>query len=337
MKCCRYIVLFVFIGLISFMGIRQSIVLPKHFPPPVYAFNTTSNSDVITALGKTLFYDPILSIDSTISCASCHSPYNAFAHTDHDLSHGIHDSIGTRNAPALFNLAWHKSFMWDGAINHLDMQALAPITHPAEMGEDFAHVVKKLQRSRTYSYLFHDAFGDDSITGARTLKALAHFQASLISAESKYDKVIEGKAEFTAQENAGYALFKTHCNSCHTEPLFSDYAFHNNGLPIDPTLNDFGKWRISNNHEDSLLFKTPSLRNLKYTFPYMHDGRFKRLQDVLNHYTDNIAISATTDEKLKNKISLSKNEKTDLIAFLLTLNDSAFVFNTAHIPTNPSN
>ena len=124
-------------------------------------------------LGEKLFFDPILSKDSTISCASCHSPYNAFAHTDHDLSHGINDEIGTRNAPALFNLAWQKTFMWDGAINHLDMQALAPINHPGEMGERIKNVAFKLQNKEIYPPLFYQAFADSSITGQHILQALA--------------------------------------------------------------------------------------------------------------------------------------------------------------------
>ena len=311
----------------SFVGDLPGFEFPEHFPKPKYDFNNNPLSHTKSTLGRALFYDPILSKDNTISCASCHSPYNAFAHTDHDLSHGINDEIGTRNAPALFNLAWQKSFMWDGAINHLDMQALAPISHPKEMGESLENVVKKLQGKEIYPTLFYEAFGDSLIMGEYVLKALSQFQLTLVSANSKYDAVKKGKTDFTQQEKNGYALFQENCNSCHTEPLFSNYNFENNGLRVDTTLNDFGKWMISNQSLDSLLFKTPSLRNLSYTFPYMHDGRFRKLQEVLNHYSDGIQHSKTLADELQMPIQYSSNEKVDLIAFLLTLNDKSFVFN----------
>jgi len=236
-----------------------------------------------------------------------------FAHTDHDLSHGIFDAIGTRNAPALFNLAWQKEFMWDGAINHIDMQALAPISHPGEMGSSINEVVSTLNASNAYKELFQKAFGEKTVTGAKVLKALTQFQLTLVSANAKYDKVNMGKDSFTLQENNGYLLFKKNCNTCHQEPLFSTYQFANNGLPVDTTLNDFGRWRVTGQTKDSLHFKIPSLRNLSYSYPYMHDGRFKTLREVLNHYTEQ-------------KIPLTSNEKADIIAFLLTLNDADFVF-----------
>jgi len=305
----------------------NSVAFPSHFPKPVYDFKKNPLSKDKIELGRVLFFDPILSKDNSISCASCHSSFNSFAHTDHDLSHGIGDSIGTRNAPALFNLAWQSSFMWDGAVNHLDVQALAPITHPKEMGEDLETVVQKLQASKIYPKLFFKAFKDSIITGERVLKSLSQFQLTLISATSKYDKVKEGKEEFSEQELKGYELFKTNCSSCHTEPLFSNYGFANNGLKVDSTLNDYGKWMITKKSSDSLKFKIPSLRNLSYTFPYMHDGRFKKLNQVLNHYSKEIIDNPTLASELKNKISLSSDEKADLIAFLLTLNDKSFVFN----------
>lgn len=291
---------------------------PKHFPATTYNFKNNPLTKEKILLGRALFYDPILSKDSSISCASCHSPYNAFAHTDHKLSHGIDDKIGTRNAPALFNLAWQNSFMWDGAINHIDMQALAPISHPSEMAEDIANVIKKLQRKTLYRDLFFNAFGDSIITGEHTLKAIAQFQLTLVSSNSKYDKVHEGKESFNTQEKAGYKLFILHCNRCHTEPLFSNYTFQNNGLSVNPKLNDYGKWMITKLAEDSLNFKVPSLRNLSFTYPYMHDGRFNSLNEVLSHYTNEMSIELTS------------NEKTDLISFLLTLNDKAFVFDPAN-------
>lgn len=307
-----------------------SIELPNHFPKPHFNFEKEPLIEAKIVLGRVLFYDPLLSSDNSISCSSCHSPYNAFAHTDHDLSHGINDSIGFRNAPALFNLAWQKSFMWDGAINHLDMQALAPISDSREMNETLENVVQKLNNSSIYPKLFYIAFGDSLATGTRTLKALSQFQLTLISANSKYDKVKEGKDNFSVQEAKGYQLFLKNCNTCHSEPMFTNYSFANNGLPTDPTLNDFGKYRISKKPSDSLLFKIPSLRNLNFTYPYAHDGRFKTIRDVLNHYTDGIIESTNLSKELKKPIILTQNEKSDVLAFLKTLNDSTFVFDPSN-------
>ena len=246
------------------------------------------------------------------------------------LSHGIDDQIGIRNAPALFNLAWQKTFMWDGAINHLDVQALAPLSSPTEMGESMHHVVSKLQGSRRYPALFFNAFGDSLITGEYMLKALSQFQLTLVSGNSKYDQVLKGESQFTEQESKGYTLFQSNCNVCHQEPLFSTYDFANNGLPLDTTLNDFGKGAITYTPADSGLFKIPSLRNLSFTYPYMHDGRFDKLSDVLNHYTNSVGESKTLSAALKNPMHLASNEKIELTAFLLTLNDTTFALDPKH-------
>lgn len=316
----------------SFIVTSDSYVFnhPSHFPKPSYDLSHNPLDSNTVDLGRILFYDPILSADHSISCASCHSPYNAFAHTDHELSHGIFDSIGHRNAPALFNLAWQEKFMWDGAINHLDMQALAPISHAKEMGSSIDIVVKKLNESSHYRPLFYGAFNDSTVTGTKVLKALSQFQLTLVSANARYDKVKKGIDTFTTQEKNGFELFKMNCNTCHREPLFSTYAFENNGLPVDPTLNDYGRWVITNNPADSLRFKVPSLRNLSYTYPYMHDGRFATLKEVIHHYTNGIKTSTTLSHHLKDLIPLTANEKVDLIAFLLTLNDKEFVFDKKH-------
>ena len=323
--------LFVFI-MFSFVLIKDNHFFnpPDYFPKPVYNFEQPPFDSNKIELGRILFYDPILSKDNTISCASCHSPFNAFAHTDHDLSHGIFDSIGNRNAPALFNLAWQKTFMWDGAINHLDMQALAPISHPSEMGSNINEVIKKLNESKAYKELFLNAFQDSTISTSKILKALSQFQLTLVSSNTKYDKVKMGKEVFTEQEKNGYQLFKKNCASCHSEPLFSNYNFENNGLPIDPTLNDMGRYVITENENDKRKFKVPSLRNLSFTYPYMHDGRFMTLQEVINHYTSGIEHSETLSSQFNESIELSSNEKVDLISFLLTLNDKDFVFNKKH-------
>lgn len=316
---------------IHFSSNDHLLVYPNSWPKPVYNFEKNNLTKEKILLGRVLFYDPILSKDSTISCNSCHSPFSAFAHVDHTLSHGIHDSIGTRNAPALMNLAWQKSFMWDGAINNLDMQSLAPISHPAEMASNIKDVVMKLTRQNLYKKLFYLAYKDSMITGEHTLKAIAQFMLSIVSYNSKYDKVMRGENEFTLQEKNGYKLFKNNCASCHTEPLFTNGEFENNGLKVDSLLNDNGRMRITQKKEDAYKFKVPTLRNIEFSYPYMHDGRFKKISQVINHYSSPIVQNSTLSNKLKGGISLTPNQKVDLIAFLLTLSDKDFLFDTKFV------
>lgn len=306
--------------------INVKLKFPESWPIPTYDFTTNPLTAEGIALGRKLFYDPILSADSIVSCSSCHLSFTAFTHVDHAVSHGVGDSIGTRNSLALMNLAWSKRFMWDGAVNHLDMQALAPINHPDELGETTAHVVAKLQRTSTYPLLFEKVFGDATITGERFLKALSQFELTLVSANSKYDRVMLKAEAFTEQEANGYALFKTNCNACHQEPLFTTGEFANNGLPIDSVFNDFGRMLITKDPEDSLKFKIPTLRNIEFSFPYMHDGRFKSLRNVLDHYGEGIQHGPTLAPELQKGLALTKNQRTDIVAFLLTLSDREFCF-----------
>lgn len=297
---------------------------------PTYHYDTIANplTPEKVYLGRVLFYDPILSADSTISCASCHSQYTAFTHVDHPLSHGIDDRIGTRNSPSLMNLAYQNTFMWDGAIHNLDAQALAPISHPDEMGETIEHVVIKLSRLPAYQELFEAAFDSGEITGEHTLKAIGAFMATLESKNAKYDRVLAGEETFTLQEEKGYELFKQYCASCHREPLFAVNEFVWNGLPMDTALNDMGRMKITNNSEDSLHFKVPTLRNVEFSYPYMHDGRFQSLREVLNFYSEELPKGTDhLDERLHQPIQLNDHEKTDLTAFLLTLTDKEFLFN----------
>jgi cytochrome c peroxidase len=230
-------------------------------------------------------------------------------------------------------MAWSKHFMWDGAIVNLDMQALAPIHHPDEMGEDIAHVVTKLQRQMHYSNAFKSAFGTSTITGELTLKAISQFVLELKSTNSKYDKVMRKTkgVSFNEKEGLGYILFKKHCNTCHTEPLFTNQEFINNGLALDPELNDYGRMKITHNPKDSLKFKVPTLRNIAFTMPYMHDGRFQKLTQVLKHYENGIIKNPTLDPRLlsgsRTGILLSPEDKVNLTAFLLTLSDTSYLFN----------
>ena len=263
-------------------------VYPEYFPEPVYHFKEKPLTREKTELGKQLFYDPALSADQSISCASCHNPEFAFSNPEHTLGTGINGQQGTRNAPALFNLAWEKNLMWDGSVHSLDVQAFTPITHPKEMGENMNGLIVRLNHSEKYRKLFKQAFGSQYITAEKLWSALAQFQLTLVSSNSKYDLVKTGKTEFSTEEQNGYEIFKAKCSSCHTEPLFTNHQFENIGLPVDPELKDFGKMSITKNKKDSLKFRTPSLRNLSYTAPYMHDGRFQTLEEVLEHYSTGI-------------------------------------------------
>lgn len=318
----------VFVGLLflSFQfGGDPLFYIPDGWPNPRYDFAQNPLTVEKVKLGRTLFYDPILSINNTISCASCHSQYTAFTHVDHALSHGIHDRMGTRNAPVLINLAWQNAFMWDGAIHHLDMQSLAPISHPDEMGETIEHVVFKLQQSDVYPELFYEAFVDSLVTGEHTLKAIAQFMLTLVSTNSKYDQMLRGETTFSTQEANGYQLFKKHCASCHQEPLFTDGTFRNNGLAIDEKLQDMGRMKITGLVEDAMAFKVPTLRNIEFSYPYMHDGRFKKLSEVIAHYTT--GTRPGNSPAFMEPIQLSSNERVDLLTFLLTLTDKTFLFN----------
>ncbi|MEQ1746312.1 MAG: cytochrome c peroxidase [Saprospiraceae bacterium] len=307
------------LGFAAATGDPVALRYPAHWPGPAYDFSRNPLTREGIELGRRLFYDPVLSRDSTVSCASCHLSFTAFTHVDHALSHGIEDRIGTRNSPALMNLAWATAFMWDGAVVHLDFQALAPISHPAEMDNTLENVVKKLSASATYPALFEAAYGAGGITGERVLKAVAQFELTLISADAKYDRVQRGEEQFTVQEQNGYAIFQKNCASCHAEPFFTNFSFEKNGLSVDTSLRDMGRMGITQNPSDSLRFKVPTLRNIEFSQPYMHDGRFRKLRDVVNHYAQTTA--------LERKIELNSNQKTDLVAFLLTLTDRTFLFN----------
>jgi cytochrome c peroxidase len=224
------------------------------------------------------------------------------------------------------NLAWHENFMWDGAINNLEMQALAPLTNHLEMDENLNHVLEKLNRSVFYKNLFKQAYGDEIISTDRFLKSITQFLLQMVSASAKYDSVKNGSATFTAQEKKGYHIFKKNCATCHTEPLFTNLKFEQNNLPIDSNLKDMGRMRITQSAKDSICFKVPTLRNIAFTFPYMHDGRVRKLQEVLHHYEN---IELLTSNHTRIKIKLNKAEKVDLTAFLLTLTDQKFLFNPA--------
>lgn len=301
----------------------KGLVVPSYFPTTHYQFVNNEITQAGFELGRKLFYDPRLSTTNSISCGTCHAQVHGFADHGTPVSFGIHGRAGKRNSPALFNLSWMPSFMWDGGINHIEIMPLAPLTDSLEMGESMLNVVAKLQSFPEYQPLFEKAFGHGEINDQKLFRALAQFMGMLISADSKYDKVQMGIASFTPLEQQGYLLFKQNCDACHAEPLFTDYTFRNNGL--DSVHTDQGRMRITQVNTDLGKFKVPSLRNLNFTYPYMHDGRFFSLDAVLNHYESGIVQQANLDPLLQNGIQFSTEERSALKAFLNTLNDYSFI------------
>jgi len=310
-----------------FLGFQK----PVNFPEPVYNFANNKITKDGFELGRMLFNEPRLSRNNTITCGSCHIQSSAFTQHGHDVSHGIDDRLGTRNSPPIMNLAWSKAFNWGGGVHDLDTQPITPITTHEEMDEKLENVYNKLRAMPKYSKKFKAAFGTEEINTARFMKALSQFMLMCISSNSKYDKVMrkENGASFTTEELEGYNLVKEKCASCHSEPLFTDGSFRNNGLGISP-VNDKGLYTATLIETDKYKFKVPSLRNLKYTAPYMHDGRFLNLSAVLEHYNSEIAATPNLDPLLKgNKmgIALTTTEKTKINSFLNTLNDEEFIKN----------
>lgn len=311
----------------NFIGFQK----PSHFPDPLYHFETNPVTKDGYELGKKLFYDPILSVNSTISCGSCHIPTESFAQSGHAISHGVEDRLGRRNSPSLMNLAWFSSFFHEGGVVDLDLQPIQPITDHNEMSENMLNLPAKLSAIPAYKTMFKAAFGADEITNTNMLKALSQFMTMLISSNSKYDSMKIGTATYTALENEGYTLFQANCATCHKEPLMTDFSFRNNGItPI--LLADKGRYEITLMDENIYQFKVPSLRNLQYTAPYMHDGSISTIDQVLNHYNSEISDPyGTLDPILKNpgaaSIPLNDGEKTALLAFLKTLNDRSFIIN----------
>lgn len=299
--------------------------VPQGWPQPVYDFAANPLTKEGFELGRKLFYDGRLSKDGNFPCASCHQQFAAFATFDHNFSHGFNNTFTTRNAQGIFNLAWRKNFMYDGGIVHLDLQPLAPLTAPNEMAETIENVLDKLKSDAQYRSMFRAAFGNEDVTTERMTKALSQFVVMMVSNNSRYDKMKRGEYTFNLPEQLGYDIFKAKCVTCHSEPFFTDFSFRNTGLPVDPTINDYGRMIITRNKIDSLKFQVPSLRNVQLTFPYGHDGRFISIDQVLEHYRNGVVNGPTTDPVVKNKIPLSNFEIGQLKAFLFTLTDSTFI------------
>lgn len=299
-------------------------IIPEGWPTPNYNFSNNQLTNDGFVLGKNLFYEPMFSIDNSVSCGSCHQQFAAFAHAGHDLSHGVFGLLGKRNAPALQNLNWNPTYMHDGGILNLEVQPLGPIANPVELNEDINHIISKLNATTKYKELCKKAYGDETLNSQRILKSMAQFMGTMYSYSSKYDSYKKGDVSFTAEEQRGYNLFVSKCSSCHTEPLFSNFNYINNGIGVT-LLKDSGRTHITGNLADLYKFKTPSLRNIEKTAPYMHDGRFSTLAQCLNHYSSAIPSTATVDPSLIGGIALTAQDKTDIIAFLKTLTDPTFL------------
>ena len=292
---------------------------PDYFPEDQYSFENNEITQVRFTLGKKLFFDPILSSDNTISCASCHAQVHAFADHNVALSAGVEGRLGKRNSPSIANMAWSPYFMWDGGVNHIEIFPLAPITDTNEMNETMSNVIDKLNAISAYKKHFKTAYGVEEVNDQVLFRALTNYMMMIVSDNSKYDKWIKGETELSGVENAGRLLFEEKCSSCHSGALQTDYSFRNNGLYA--TFEDLGRGRITLDEADNGKFKVPSLRNVMLTYPYMHDGSIFTIRDVLDHYDEGIVLSPTLDETLTNGIPMTESEKDKIIAFLETLTD----------------
>jgi len=316
----------------------SSLDIPKLFEDnilaPVIPIDNPQTVEGI-ALGRKLFFDPILSINNTIACVDCHAPENAFTDSD-KFSDGVDGIFGNRNSMPLFNLAWNydEKFFWDGNTFSLEHQAFVPVTDPFEMKSNWADVESKLQQHAEYPSLFEKAFGASNIDSSLVTKAIAQFERTLISANSKFDKFLLGELNLSPEELNGFNVFMDeakgdcfHCHGSDKNPLWTDNIFHNNGL--DETFADLGLGAVTGDPADNGKFKSPSLRNLEFTAPYMHDGRFASLDDVINHYSQGLKNSSTIDPLMKKVdqggVGLTDKDKADLKAFLLSLSDYDFI------------
>ncbi len=337
----KYLLLLIFIALLScendsedeYQNIPIEFEVPSNFPQPLYNFTNNPLTEKGFELGKKLFYDGRLASDGIVSCGFCHEQSSAFTHHGHKFSHGVDDAIGTRNTPSIQNLAYQNTFMYDGAASHLDLQSIIPFTSPIEMNGNFTTALKMMKADAEYQKLFKVAFVDGKINSENMIKALGQFMVMVTSCNSRFDKYRrkETAGTLTATELSGYSVFNSKCASCHATDLMTDNSFRNNGLAVNPILNDEGRYRVTALESDLYKFKVPSLRNVEKTAPYMHDGRFGTLEAVLEHYTTGVTNSNTLDPILNQNgklgITISESEKVQLIAFLKTLTDTEYLTN----------
>ena len=326
-----------------------ALEIPPFFPPmDIPADNPLTEEGV--RLGRMLFWETRLSENNTMSCGTCHLPEVSFADPE-PYSTGVTGAIGTRNAMALINMGWASSYFWDGRALTLEEQILEPIPHPDEMNLPWSEAVDRLTNDDTksdYPQRFFDAFGTTEITADLVSKAIAQFVRIMISSDSKFDQWRRGEVSLTDSEYNGYQMFLREggdpevvpggqfgadCFHCHGEAglQFTDHLFHNNGL--DPSFEaDPGRVLVTGNPLDSGRFRTPTLRNVALSGPFMHDGRFQTLEEVVEHYNSGGVASSTIDPFMKyttGGLALAPSQKADLIAFLHTLTDTVFTQNPA--------
>lgn len=315
----------------EYQNIPLVFEIPSNFPPLAYDVANNPPTEKGFELGKKLFYDGRLASDGIVSCGFCHIQADAFTHHGHTFSHGVDDAIGTRNTPPIQNLAYQATFMYDGAASHLDLQPIIPFTSPVEMNGNFSDVIIMMKADATYQKLFKIAFTDGQINAENMLKALGQFMVMVTSSNSRFDKFRRNETGgiLSQQEQAGYILFNQKCASCHATDLFTDNSFRNNGLQVNPAINDIGRYRVTELDQDLHKFKVPSLRNIEKTAPYMHDGRLFTLEAVMEHYNSGVVNSNTLDPLLKTNgklgIPTTEVEKTQIIAFLKTLTDTQYL------------
>jgi cytochrome c peroxidase len=321
-----------------------TLTLPRGFPTPVIPVDNPLTREGV-ALGRMLFYEKALSRTGTMACGSCHQQSKAF--TDGlPLAVGVDGIANPRGTMSLANVLWSTQLAWDGGFTTLEKQALKPLENTNELHQPLTVGVSRLQATSHYPTLFLAAFGTKTITNELVLKALAQFERTLISSNSRYDQFITTRQGFTNEEVAGLQLYTTHiapgvvrggeCFHCHTQPLMSstyEGKFFNNG--IDIAFTDLGRGSITGLAIDKGKFIAPTLRNITLTAPYMHDGRFKTLEEVLDHYSDHVQMTSpgldnnllnvSNDPPFGTHIDLTALEKKQLLAFLNTLTDSTFI------------
>ena len=261
-----------------------------------------------------------------MSCSSCHQQVTAFADPQHRFSVGAGGRGGTRNAPGLFNLAFRSDYMWDGGVAHLDFAGLPAIESEVEMDTDLQTIVDYLRGDAGYRAAFRAAFGRDTVTSGLFFQALSQYQGMLVSDRSQYDDVVTGRngAVFSGAEARGERLFVQHCATCHAGPLQTDNSFRNNGLDAEWGA-DEGRMHVTEDPAHRGQFRVPSLRNVERTPPYMHDGRFATLEEVLQHYSEGVKSSSTLDPALPAPMRLTEQERADIVTFLRTLTDWEFL------------
>lgn len=312
---------------VSYDNPELSLNIPVGFPALNNSFYTNKPTKYGVELGEKLFNEKRFSADNTISCASCHKQSSAFA--DNAIQAiGIKGRIGLRNTPPVQNLAFMKFYNWDGSKLSLENQPIVPIITHEEMDSSILEVIGKIQNDTSYKTLFQKTFGDENITPERIYKSIAQYEYTLISANSKYDKVMRNEgASFTESETQGYLVFQQKCSGCHSTELFTDQSFRNIGFPVNPNSNEAGRARVTGNMQEYMSFRVPSLRNVEYTAPYGSFGQFATLKDVLDYFDNGVLDADNLDPVFKNndkRIPLTEQEKGYLISFMKTLSDGSF-------------